>query len=101
MNIRGKEINFKLSRLKDAGNYELALKKMEQTEKEIAKKQKTSEVIAGTINMLRQFMIDATGVDVLKDCDDVIEAKEVYYEFLKNVTEQKEQIIKFSADDIK
>ena len=37
MVINGKELNFKISNLKDAGNMELALKEMEKTEKEVRK----------------------------------------------------------------
>ena len=35
MLINGKELDFKISNLKDAGNMELALKEMEKKEKEI------------------------------------------------------------------
>lgn len=105
MEIREKEVDFKISRLKDAGNFELALQAMEKSEEEIKKaaknKDKLSSVIGMMLGLFRQFFIQATGVDVLEDCDDLEEAKEAYYEFLEEIKLQKDKIINFSAADIK
>lgn len=102
MVIYGKEIDFKISRLKDAGNFELALQNMEKSEKEISKSNgRITEVIEKGIRMFRNFFKDATGVDVLEDCEDFTEAKEAYLYFLEEIKEQKKSVLQFTADDIK
>lgn len=101
MQIYGKEVDFKISRLKDAGNMELALRHMAETEKQVKKGAKLSETLNLMIQMLRTFFQEATGQDVLEGCEDLEEAKQACYGFLREVKNQKETVITFSADDIK
>lgn len=101
MQIYDKEVDFRISRLKDAGKLEMAVKKIEATEKKIVKnKTNLMATLRDTNEMLRQFFVDATGEDVLADCDDLEESKKAYYGFLRDVKEQSNKIIRFSADDI-
>lgn len=101
MQIRGKEVDFRVSRLKDAAALELAINNMGKKEEEIRKEKTLTAVISKTNEMFRQFFIDATGTDVLVDCEDLQESKETYTEFLRGVGEQKNKILDFSVSDIK
>lgn len=101
MQIRGKEVDFRVSRLKDAEALELAINNMGKKEEEIRKEKTLTAVISKTNEMFRQFFIDATGTDVLVDCEDLQESKETYTEFLRGVGEQKKSILDFSVSDIK
>lgn len=103
MQINGKEVDFRISRLEDAGRLELALRNMEATEKKIKgnKTKSLTEALKSMLDMLRKFFVDATGIDVLEDCTDVVKAKDAYMEFLKDVEAQKASVITFSLDDIK
>ena len=101
MQIRGKEVDFRVSRLKDAAALELAINNMGKKEEEIRKEKTLTAVISKTNEMFRQFFIDATGTDVLVDCEDLQESKETYTEFLRGVREQKKSILDFSVSDIK
>lgn len=101
MQINGKEIDFRVSRLEDASKLELALQNMGKKEAEIKamKGKNLSVVLKENIAMIAGFFCDATGENVLEGCTDFCEAKAVYLGFLKDVEEQKKQI--FSMDDIK
>lgn len=101
MQIRGKEVDFRVSRLKDAAALELAINNMGKKEEEIRKEKTLTAVISKTNEMFRQFFIDSTGTDVLVDCEDLQESKETYTEFLRGVGEQKKSILDFSVSDIK
>lgn len=104
MVINGKELNFKISNLKDAGNMELALKEMEKTEKEVRKGKdlSISSAMQTMLDLFRNFFKTATGVDVLEGCEDVLDAKQAYSDFLTEVSRQKQAIIvPFSLDRIK
>ena len=101
MQIRGKEVDFRVSRLKDAAALEQAIDNMGKKEEEIRKEKTLTAVISKTNEMFRQFFIDATGTDVLEDCEDLQESKETYTEFLRGVGEQKKSILDFSVSDIK
>lgn len=101
MQIRGKEVDFRVSRLKDAAALEQAIDNMGKKEEEIRKEKTLTAVISKTNEMFRQFFIDATGTDVLVDCEDLQESKETYTEFLRGVGEQKKSILDFSVSDIK
>lgn len=101
MQIRGKEVDFRVSRLKDAAALELAINNMGKKEEEIRKEKTLTAVISKTNEMFRQFFIDATGTDVLVDCEDLQESKETYTEFLRGVGEQKKSILVFSVSVIK
>ena len=101
MQIRGKEVDFRVSRLKDAAALEQAIDNMGKKEEEIRKEKTLTAVISKTNEMFRQFFIDATGTDVLVDCEDLQESKETYTEFLRGVGEQKKSILDFSVTDIK
>ena len=102
MQIYGREVDFKISRLKDAGNMEMALNNMARTEEKIKKNgpSQLSEVIRAGIKLFRDFFEDATGVDVLADCEDLDEAKQAYLDFLAEVKKQKE-LVGVSLTDIK
>lgn len=101
MQIRGKEVDFRVSRLKDAAALEHAINNMGKKEEEIRKVKTLTASITKTNEMFRQFFIDATGTDVLVDCEDLQESKETYTEFLRGVGEQKKSILDFSVSDIK
>lgn len=101
MQIRGREVDFRITRLKDAAAMEKALDHMAESEKKINRKGKLTEVMSATIEMFRNFAKEATGEDVLEDCDDVEEAKNVYIEMLCEVSKQKEEALGFSMDKIK
>ncbi|MFQ9208933.1 MAG: hypothetical protein ACLR3S_07120 [Clostridium fessum] len=75
MQIRGREVDFKITRLKDAAAMEKALDHMTESEKKINHKGKLTEIMSATIDLFRNFVKEATGEDVLEDCDDVEEAK--------------------------
>ena len=101
MRIRGREVDFKITRLKDAAAMEKALDHMTESEKKINHKGKLTEIMSATIDLFRNFVKEATGEDVLEDCDDVEEAKNVYVEMLREVAKQKEEALGFSMDEIK
>lgn len=101
MQIRGREVDFRITRLKDAATMEKALDHMVESEKKINRKGKLTEVMSATIEMFRNFVKEVTGEDVLEDCDDVEEAKSVYIEMLCEIAKQKEEALGFSMDKIK
>ena len=101
MQIRGREVDFRITRLKDAATMEKALDHMAESEKKINRKGKLTEVMSGTIEMFRNFVKEVTGEDVLEDCDDVEEAKSVQIEMLCESAKQKEEALGFSMDKIK
>lgn len=101
MQVNGKEIDFRVSRLEDASRLELALQNMGKKEAKIKamKGKNLSVVLKENIGMISDFFRDTTGENVLEGCTDFCEAKEVYLKFLKDIEDQKKQI--FSMDDIK
>lgn len=101
MQIRGREVDFRITRLKDAAAMEKALDHMAESEKKINRKGKLTETMSTTIEMFRNFVKEATGEDILEGCDDVEEAKNVYIEMLCEVAKQKEEALGFSMDKIK
>ena len=101
MQIRGREVDFKITRLKDAAAMEKALDHMTESEKKINHKGKLTKIMSATIDLFRNFVKEATGEDVLEDCDDVEEAKNAYIEMLCEVSKQKEEALGFSMDKIK
>ena len=101
MQIRGREVDFRITRLKDAAAMEKALDHMAESEKKINRKGKLTEIMSASIEMFRNFVKESTGEDVLEDCDDVEEAKNVYIEMLCEVSKQKEEALGFSMDKIK
>lgn len=101
MQIRGREVDFRITRLKDAAAMEKALDHMAESEKKINRKGKLTEIMSATIEMFRNFVKETTGEDVLEDCDDVEEAKNAYVEMLREVAKQKEEALGFSMDEIK
>lgn len=107
MKINNVEIDFKISRLKDAAAMELALKNMGEREKRINalkgdKKSKVTEVIGGLLDMFCSFFVEATGTDVLHGCEDVEEATQAYYLFLEEIKKQKDTTLSaYSPDRIK
>lgn len=102
MLVYGKEVDFKISRLKNAGDFELALNEMSEKEEEIkGYKGPMIGLIEKCINMFRDFFKKATGVDVLEECEDLDEAKKAYFEFLDEIKKQKEEVLGITAADIK
>lgn len=102
MLVYGKEVDFKISRLKNAGDFELALNEMSEKEEEIkGYKGPMRGLIEKCINMFRDFFKKATGVDVLEECEDLDEAKKAYFEFLDEIKKQKEEVLEITAADIK
>lgn len=107
MQINNVEVDFKISRLKDAAAMELALTNMGKREKKINdmksdKNSKLTEVIGGLLDMFRNFFLEATGTDVLNECGDVEEATQAYYTFLDEIKKQKDTTLSvYSPDRIK
>ena len=104
MQINYVEVDFKISRLKDAAALEKALDNMAVSEKEVSAKKgrRLSEVIQDTVNVFRNFFREATGVDVLADCDDLEVAKSCYLQFLNEVQAQKAAVLEpFDPDSIR
>ena len=106
MNVNNVEFELNISSLKHACALELALDHMDEREKKINKKKadpksRLTEVLSDTLDMFRQFFIEATGADLLQECDDVREATGIYYKFLDEVKKQKETITEpYSTDRI-
>lgn len=106
MKVNNVEFEFNISSLKQACALELALDHMDEREKKINKKKaapksRLTEVLSDTLDMFRQFFIEATGADLLQECDDVREATGIYYKFLDEVKKQKETITEpYSTDRI-
>ena len=102
MLICGKEVDFKISRLKDAGNFEMALEEMKTKEEEIKEyKGPMTGLIEKCINMFRDFFKKATGTDVLEACEDMDEAKNAYFKFLDEIKKQKTEVLGITVADIK
>lgn len=104
MTINGKEVDFRISNLEHASKMELALQHMEKAEHDILNlKEGTplSEALRKMIAVFRDFFVETTGVDVLEDCQDLEDAKQVYSDFLVEVKKQKEVVLApFSLDQI-
>ena len=66
MQIRGREVDFRITRLKDAAAMEKALDHMAESEKKINRKGKLTEIMSATIEMFRNFVKESTGEDVLE-----------------------------------
>lgn len=103
MQIRGMEVDFKISRLRDAENFEQALKDMERSENGLKdnKDMRLSELMERGIRFLADFFLKATGCDVLHGCEDFEEAKETYLQFLEEVKRQKASVLSWQGSDIK
>lgn len=104
MTINGKEVDFRISNLKHAAAMDLALKKMGKTEDKIRTSDKKDlvTVLSSMISMFREFFCDATGEDVLADCEDLQEARIAYEEFLAEISKQKQAMLSpYSTDRIK
>lgn len=105
MQVNGKEVDFKISRLEDASKFELALQHMQKTEKgiqECAKKgEPLSKIIKMTIDMFDSFFSEMGIDEVIDGCKDLEEAKGAYLEFLREISKQKKQVLTFTLDDIK
>lgn len=92
MKINNVEVDFSITNLKHAEAMELALQKMGKTEERIKKedaRMKVSKVMGDMIQMFRDFFVDATGSDVLEKCEDFMDARKAYTEFLEEIKKQK------------
>ena len=101
MQIRGREVDFKIGRLKDVAAFKKALNNMGKAEKEIKKMSDLAQIISGEIDMFRAFIKEATGEDILEECDDLEEAKGAYLDMLRGIKAQKETLLGFSTDELK
>lgn len=103
MVVGGKEIDFKITRLKDAARFEAAKAEFENSKDGFSGKpgEPITKTIGRSIEAFRRFIFTATGEDILADCDDLEEAKAVFSEFCGCVAAQKNTIPVFSAADIK
>lgn len=104
MVVNGKELDFRIGNLRHAAAYEKALIQMGETEDKIKnmKEEKLTPVLKAMIDMFRQFFLEATGVDVLADCEDMQEAREAYEQFLGEIVKQKKAMLApYSAERIK
>lgn len=96
MKINGMEVDFRISNLKHAGNMELALQHMSKAEDKIRKMGKDvpmSKILGDMIDVFREFFKEATGTDVLADCEDFAVAKQTYADFLDEVKKQKKELL--------
>lgn len=71
MQIRGREVDFKVGRLKDAEALEKAIDNLGVNEKKINRKGKLSEILSEEIQLFRTFIVEATGEDILDGCEDL------------------------------
>ncbi len=105
MQVNGKEVDFKISRLEDASKFELALQNMQKTEKGIQESAKKGELFSKiakmTIDMFADFFSEMGMKEILDGCKDLEEAKGAYLEFLKEISNQKKSVLTFTLDDIK
>ena len=105
MQVNGKEVDFKISRLEDASKFELALQHMQETEKKIQtdaqKGGSLSQIIKMTIDMFIAFFTEIGIKQVIAGCKDLEEAKRTYLEFLREIAKQKKEVLTFTLDDIK
>lgn len=102
MKIYGKEIDFKITKVSHAQKFHDALKVMEQDEKKLQgmKSKDLASFLTSYIRMFQKFFVNATGQDVLQECDDAVEAKKAYLDFLEEIKKEKESILKFNPEDI-
>lgn len=93
MKINNVEFDFRVTNLKHASALKTALENMQKSEHETRKKIKAdtdvSEAFGAMIDVFRQFFIDATGEDVLTGCDDFMDARKAYEDFLGEIQKQK------------
>lgn len=107
MQINGKDVDFRITRLKDAAAMDSALKKMGRAEKKLhedanAGKTDVIETFRRYIRLMQDFFLDATGMDVLEGCEDVEEARDAYYSFLDEIRKQKEAALApYSAERLR
>lgn len=104
MVINGKEIDFKITRISDAQNYERALKEMGHVKEELQKKRDDNDLcglLEAFADMFRKFFITATGVDVVGECDDTEEMPQMYESFLKEIGKQQKRAFPFDPKRIK
>ena len=101
MQIRGREVDFEVGRLKDAEALEKAIDNLGVNEKKINRKGKLSEILSEEIQLFRTFIVEATGEDILDGCEDFEEAKGAYMDMIQGVAEQKKELLGFSLENIK
>lgn len=104
MNINGVELEFKLSNISHARNFQKAIDGMAEAEKKIKNmgNAKLDEVLGEVKGMFKNFFVTATGKDVVGDCEDTEEMVNMYNEFLAEVKKQKEKVLSpFSMERIK
>ena len=104
MQIRGIEVDFRITKLKDAAAMDAALKKMACAEEKLNTDAKSGradviKTFERYIRMMRDFFLDATGVDVLDGCEDVEEARDAYYSFLGEIKRQKDAALAPYSED--
>ncbi len=101
MKIYGQEVNFRITRIDDAQRYKAALDEMQKDEQKL-QKLKSSDLatfLKSYIEMFRRFFVNATGVDVLKECSDAQEAHDAYISFLREIKVAKTKMARFSIED--
>ena len=96
MKLNGKEVRFNITDPRDAKRYEETLIKLKKKEKELKKSGQEytlDEIMREIIKICREVLWDFTGQDVLKGCHDALMAKEVLYQFLREVARQNESLL--------
>lgn len=101
MRLNGMEIDFKITRLKDAARFDAAKAELESKKFEPEPGEPVVKTIERAIDAFRTFMKTATDVDVLKDCTDLEEAKATFTQFCSEVNAQKNNMPVFSSSNIK
>ena len=94
MIINGKQFDFNINKADYAERYKTALHKMIAAGEDAKKKIAAGEIseVSATIETYREFLHDATGVYLIDETeDDVITAEGIYYDFLEQVAEQREE----------
>ena len=99
MTLNGKDIDFKITRAKDAEAFRIAVEAFAAAAGEFERaaregKQTIGGLIERRIGLVRDFFLTATGEDVLADCDDMQLADETYMKFISLVNEQSKAVRK-------
>ena len=96
MKIYGKEVEFRITNIDNAKNFQDAIKNMETNEKAVhemaalVKQGKASlyDLMEIQMKMFRAFFKECVGEDVLVDCRDLQVAKNTYHDFIADLGEQ-------------
>lgn len=92
MNINGMELEFnvyKVSNTKKLEENMIRLKEGEEEGKALLTSGKLYDGINTMYNVYKNFFVDLLGVDVVGECDDVLEAQKMVVDFIAGVKPKK------------